>query len=160
MHSAIFTYAKGRPWQRWLFAGLLSAFVVFAMFRSVALGALSLSAWLPVIVLGCLGLVAFRGLFDRRPALTIGPEGIWFIRWKRKWPIPWQQVRDIKLHQVGRGGPLICVYLAGQSEIRTSELPEHTFGTALLDVSPHDAFALANNHWSAARAMSLANTTL
>ena len=105
MHSTIFTFAKGRPWQRWLFGVLFCAFIVLAMSRTISLGTFALKAWLPVIVLGGLGLVAFRGLFDPRPALTIGPEGIWFIRWKRKWPIPWQQVRDIKLQQVARGEP-------------------------------------------------------
>lgn len=146
-----FTYAKGKRWHRLVYGASLVCFAVLAVSKSLALGAFASGAWLAVVVLGGLGLIAFRGLFDHRPVLTIGPEGIWFIRWKRKHAIPWAQVQHIALRDGGRGGPLVCVYLPGDDrEMRTGAIPPHAFGAALLDVSAPEAAAVATAFWSAA----------
>lgn len=58
--------------------------------------------WLPwfLAVVSTLGAMYWgRALFDRRPQLTVGPNGI-HDRRKTKTPIPWSDVEDVRIRTV------------------------------------------------------------
>ena len=152
MNSQSFPYAKGKLWQRWLYGGCLATFFALAATRFIVFGQFSVGTWLSVFLLALGGAFAFRGLVDRRPVLTIGPEGIWFARWGIKRPIHWGQVREVKLQEIGKGGPLVCIHLNNEEEGRIGHLPQHFFGTALLDISAPDAYAIAIQHLTTSKA--------
>ncbi|MFT4174035.1 MAG: hypothetical protein QM639_15845 [Rhodocyclaceae bacterium] len=44
----------------------------------------------------CLAGILWRGLWDRRPALKLSAEGIWFRGWRSDAPLPWSAVKRIR----------------------------------------------------------------
>lgn len=144
-----YRYAKGRAWQQLVYAAAVAGFTTLAVSRTSATGNTSHASWLAVVVLVGLGLIAFRGIFDRRPALLISDGGVWFRGWDVNKPIRWRDVSDIRYVSVARGEPLI------ELEIRPDNVAPHGrstyhFRTSMLDIRNKDAFALVSEYWRAA----------
>jgi hypothetical protein len=145
LESHSFRYARGRPWQQVAYLAAVAGFVLLAASRTLVTGKIG-AGWLSVVVLVGLGLAAFRGIIDRRPALVISDAGVWFRGWNTGKPIPWCDVCDVRYESTARGEPFITLDMHPEARRARST---YQFRTGMLDVRNDEAFALARKYWLA-----------
>lgn len=153
-----FYYAKGKLWHFCVFGITLLGFIFLAYLRASEIGRVSLASVVPLLVLVPLAVFAFRGNYDRRPALTISSEGIWFSAWKIPKPVSWASVVSVNEMTYGAGLPFIALRTEGERSLPSGRLAKYSLRVTALDVCHQDAFRLIKEYWQASGTGNLPDT--